>query len=62
MTRNQAELLVEGEGFLARCIQHEIDHLNGVLYIDHIQDNELYDDQTRQKVNLVEVLRLSRKE
>lgn len=25
---------VEGEGLLARCIQHEIDHLNGVLFID----------------------------
>lgn len=61
MTRNQEEVLMEGEGFLARCMQHEIDHLNGVLYIDHIKDNELYDDQTRQKINLQEVLRLSRK-
>tara|TARA_Y100000991_G_scaffold92564_1_gene69872 strand:+ start:216 stop:791 length:576 start_codon:yes stop_codon:yes gene_type:complete len=24
------------EGLLAACIQHEIDHLNGVLFIDHI--------------------------
>jgi peptide deformylase len=24
------------EGLLATCIQHEIDHLNGVLFIDHI--------------------------
>jgi peptide deformylase len=24
------------DGFLARAIQHEIDHLNGVLFIDHI--------------------------
>ena len=27
---------VEAEGLLATCIQHEIDHLNGVLFIDHI--------------------------
>jgi len=27
---------VEAEGLLAICLQHEIDHLNGVLYIDHI--------------------------
>lgn len=60
-TRNQAEVLLEGEGFLARCFQHEIDHLNGVLYIDHIQDDELYDDHTRQQVNLREMLRLSGK-
>jgi peptide deformylase len=24
------------EGLLAACVQHEIDHLNGVLFIDHI--------------------------
>lgn len=27
---------VEAEGVLATCLQHEIDHLNGVLFIDHI--------------------------
>jgi peptide deformylase len=27
---------VEAEGLLATCLQHEIDHLNGVLFIDHI--------------------------
>jgi len=26
----------EAEGLLATCLQHEIDHLNGVLFIDHI--------------------------
>ena len=27
---------IEAEGLLARCLQHEIDHLNGILFIDHI--------------------------
>ena len=27
---------LKAEGILATCIQHEIDHLNGVLFIDHI--------------------------
>ena len=27
---------VEAKGLLATCLQHEIDHLNGVLFIDHI--------------------------
>jgi peptide deformylase len=27
---------VEGEGLLARCLQHEIDHLDGVLFVDHL--------------------------
>lgn len=28
--------LLDADGLLATCIQHEIDHLNGVLFIDHI--------------------------
>jgi peptide deformylase len=27
---------LEANGLLATCLQHEIDHLNGVLFIDHI--------------------------
>ncbi len=27
---------VNAEGLLATCLQHEVDHLNGVLFIDHI--------------------------
>jgi peptide deformylase len=27
---------IEASGLLATCIQHEIDHINGVLFIDHI--------------------------
>ena len=27
---------IEAVGLLATCIQHEVDHLNGVLFIDHI--------------------------
>lgn len=27
---------IEADGLLARALQHEIDHLNGVLFIDHI--------------------------
>ena len=30
------ERIVEADGLLARCIQHETDHLNGVVFIDHI--------------------------
>lgn len=25
--------------FIARIIQHELDHLNGILFVDHLQDN-----------------------
>ena len=27
---------IKAEGLLATCIQHEIDHLNGILFIDHL--------------------------
>jgi peptide deformylase len=30
------EVHLEAEGLLARCFSHEIDHLNGVLFIDHL--------------------------
>jgi peptide deformylase len=26
----------EMSGFLSRCVQHEVDHLDGVLYMDHV--------------------------
>ena len=27
---------IEADGILATCLQHEIDHLNGILFIDHL--------------------------
>ena len=27
---------IEADGLLATCIQHEMDHLNGILFIDHL--------------------------
>jgi peptide deformylase len=33
------EFRVTAEGFLARIFQHEIDHCNGLVFIDHIKDD-----------------------
>jgi peptide deformylase len=33
------EVRVTAEGFLARIFQHEIDHTNGMVFIDHIRQN-----------------------
>lgn len=33
------EVRVKAEGFLARVLQHEVDHVNGVMFVDHIRDN-----------------------
>src|SRR5690606_30172747 len=30
------EVVVEGEDLLARCLQHETDHLDGYLYVDRL--------------------------
>jgi peptide deformylase len=35
---NGREFRVTAEGFLARIFQHEIDHTNGTVFIDHIKD------------------------
>lgn len=34
--RNGQNFTVTGEGLLARALCHEIDHLDGILYIDHV--------------------------
>jgi len=34
--RDGTEQEMMAEGLMATCLQHEIDHLNGVLFIDHI--------------------------
>ncbi|HUC89924.1 MAG TPA: peptide deformylase [Patescibacteria group bacterium] len=33
------EFRVSADGFLARVLQHEIDHTNGKVFIDHIKDS-----------------------
>jgi peptide deformylase len=32
------ELRVRAEGFLARVFQHEVDHTNGIMFVDHIKN------------------------
>lgn len=32
------EIRIKADGFLARVLQHEIDHTNGTVFIDHIKD------------------------
>jgi peptide deformylase len=33
-------VMVEGTGVLARCLQHEVDHLGGLLFLDRLPDGE----------------------
>lgn len=36
LDENGKEQLLEADGLLATCLQHEIDHTNGVVFVDHI--------------------------
>ena len=36
-SRDGREVRIRATGFLAQALQHEVDHLNGTLYIDHLE-------------------------
>ena len=36
LDRDGKQFRIKGEGLLAEALEHEIDHLNGTLYIDHL--------------------------
>lgn len=39
---------LKADGLLARCIQHEMDHLKGVLFVDRVTDELALNDELRQ--------------
>ena len=39
LDENGKAIRITAEGFLARVFQHEIDHTNGIVFIDHIKDD-----------------------
>lgn len=59
VNREGGSFELAGEGYLARCIQHEIDHLDGVLFVDRVEEPYLYHEQTQQRVRVMDVLRLT---
>ena len=40
---------IKADGLLARCIQHEMDHLNGVLFVDRVTDELSLNDGLQQQ-------------
>ena len=40
MNLDGEEVRIKAEGFLARVLQHEIDHCNGLVFIDHIKNKK----------------------
>ena len=37
LNREGREVRIKGEDLLAQALEHEFDHINGVLYIDHLE-------------------------
>ena len=40
INKDGQEMRVKAEGFLARILQHEIDHTNGVMFVDHVESED----------------------
>lgn len=59
LNREGQEFELTAEGYLARCIQHETDHLNGVLYVDYVTEPWLYEEKTRRRIPLFDAIRLA---
>ena len=50
---------MNADGLLARCIQHEVDHLRGILFVDRVTSNEeLKKELTKEGYNMKDVLPL----
>ena len=45
---NMNEYEIEGEGLLARCICHEVDHLDGHMYVEKVE-GEIHDVEAEEK-------------
>ncbi|CAN5517020.1 peptide deformylase [soil metagenome] len=49
MDLNNRHVRIKAEGMLARVIQHEVDHLDGILFVDRVEDKSTLfevDDET----------------
>ncbi len=47
LDENMEPFILEGEGLLARCICHECEHLDGVMYVEHVE-GELLDAEAQE--------------
>ena len=49
LNENMEEIIVEGEELLARCLLHEIDHLDGIMYVDKVEGELLSTDDIEEE-------------
>ena len=51
LNEDMEEIIVEGEGLLARALQHEIDHLAGEMYVSKVEGDLLDTTQAAEEPN-----------
>jgi peptide deformylase len=56
-TPDEKEILLEADGLLARVLQHEIDHVNGIVFIDYLEEH--IRKQIRPELKLIKKLNKS---
>ena len=59
LDENEIKRELETDGLLAACIQHEIDHLNGILFIDYLsklKKDMIIKKLTKQKIKLDKIV------
>ena len=49
---NGKEFVMKGQGLLAQIFQHEIDHLNGILFVDHATDIREMSNEEKQNYQI----------
>ena len=49
LNRNGRQITVTGTGLLARALQHEIDHLDGILFVDKATDLKYEEDEEEEQ-------------
>ncbi len=57
--RSGKEAVIERSGPMARCIQHEIDHLNGILYIDRMSEEYVRNDEKKSLLSVADLRKLT---
>ena len=58
VTPEGKEVEIEADGLLARVLQHEIDHLNGIVFIDHLEKYQR--DELRPRLKKIKKLNKKR--
>jgi peptide deformylase len=50
--QNGKEMRIKADNLLAQALEHEIDHLNGILYIDHLESMDKLREITPEEIEL----------